>query len=64
MKCVHCGHEGPKESFRYLYNVRMDEPTVNRECPACFKWVTVDEERGDAAVDELQGIVPGADLNK
>ena len=64
MKCVHCSYEGPMESFRYLYNVRLDEPTGNRECPQCFGWVMVDHKIEETAADELQGKVPGADLSK
>ncbi len=64
MKCIHCGYEGPIESFRYLYNVRLDEPTGNRECPKCFGWVMVDHRTEETAPEELQGKVPGADLNK
>jgi len=62
VKCIHCGYEGPKTSFRYLYNVRLEETTANRECPKCFGWVMSDERTGEAASAELQGKVPGADL--
>jgi hypothetical protein len=38
MKCQHCGYEGPVESFRYLYNLRLDDNDAWRECPKCFGW--------------------------
>ena len=38
LKCEHCGHEGPVESFRYLYNLRLDDNGAWRECPKCFGW--------------------------
>ena len=47
MTCIHCGYEGPKTSFRYLYNVRLEESAANRECPKCFGWVMVDERTGE-----------------
>ena len=62
MKCIHCEYEGPKESFRYLYNVRLEEGTANRECPKCFGWVMVDEKSGELAASGLQGTVPGVDV--
>ncbi len=43
MKCEHCGHEGVKISFRYLYNTTLDAETAYRECPKCFGWVVCDE---------------------
>lgn len=43
MKCEHCGHEGVKSSFRYLYNTTLDAETAYRECPKCYKWVLVNE---------------------
>ena len=60
MKCIHCGYEGPKNSFRYLYNVRMEEATANRECPECFGWIMSNERTGELAEASLQGKVPGA----
>ena len=39
IKCEHCGHEGPLEAFRYLYNIRLDDSGAWRECPKCFGWV-------------------------
>lgn len=62
MKCIHCEYEGPKESFRYLYNVRLEEGTANRECPKCFGWVMADEKSGELAAAKLQGTVPGVDV--
>ena len=62
MTCIHCGYEGPKTSFRYLYNVRLEESAANRECPKCFGWVMVDERTGEVAPADVQGKVPGADL--
>ena len=59
VKCTHCGYEGPVQEFRYLYNVRLEEKTGNRECPKCFGWVVVDEELGELAASELQNTVPG-----
>jgi len=59
MKCIHCGYEGSVNVFRYLYNVRLEESTSNRECPKCFGWIVVDEIKGEVATEELQGIVPG-----
>ena len=40
MKCSNCDHEGPKASFLYLYNTRLDEDWEYRECPKCHGWVT------------------------
>ncbi|MDY6934123.1 MAG: hypothetical protein SVZ03_07860 [Spirochaetota bacterium] len=59
MKCLHCDYEGPMESFRYLYNVRIEETTANRECPKCFGWIIVDEVKGEMADASVQGKVPG-----
>ena len=59
MKCMHCDYDGPASSFRYLYNVRLEEGTANRECPKCFGWVVVDEKTGELAAADLQGKVPG-----
>jgi len=42
--------------------VRLEETTANRECPKCYGWVMADERTGEAALAELQGKVPGADL--
>jgi len=39
VKCEHCGHDGPLETFRYLYNIRLDDSDAWRECPKCFGWV-------------------------
>lgn len=38
MKCEHCGYEGPVETFRYLYNIRLNDSDAWRECPKCFGW--------------------------
>lgn len=38
MKCEHCDYEGPVESFRYLYDIRLDDSDAWRECPKCFGW--------------------------
>lgn len=38
VKCEHCGHEGPVESFRYLYNIRLSDSDAWRECPKCYGW--------------------------
>lgn len=46
-KCEHCNHEGPKETFRYLYNIRLDDGASWRECPKCFGWNFTNEESGD-----------------
>ncbi|GAB6273488.1 MAG: hypothetical protein STSR0004_03510 [Peptococcaceae bacterium] len=43
MKCEHCGYEGVKSTFRYLYNTTLDAETAYRECPKCFGWVVSDE---------------------
>jgi len=43
MKCEHCGYEGKKSTFRYLYNTTLDAETANRECPKCFGWIVVNE---------------------
>ncbi len=43
MKCQHCGYEGLKGTFRYLYSTTPDAPIAYRECPKCFGWVQIDE---------------------
>ena len=46
IKCEHCGHEGPKETFNYLYNIRLDDGISWRECPKCYGWNFCSEEDG------------------
>ena len=46
VKCEHCGHEGPKETFSYLYNIRLDDGASWRECPKCYGWNFIGEEDG------------------
>ena len=48
MKCIECGHDAPLETFRYLYNARIDASISIRQCTSCEEWL---------AVDELQGVV-------
>ena len=43
MKCDKCGHEGPRDGFRYLYRVRLESSTAMRECPKCLAYVVSDE---------------------
>lgn len=55
MKCEHCGYEGSKATFAYLYNTTLDASTAYRECPKCHKWVIVNEmeaEKEESAAKE------------
>lgn len=47
MKCEHCGYEGLKNTFRYLYNNTLDAETAYRECSKCFGWVVCNELEGE-----------------
>ena len=38
LKCEHCGYEGPRETFTYLYNIRLDDGVSWFECPKCYEW--------------------------
>jgi hypothetical protein len=46
MKCTECGHDGPLDDFRYLYNARIDESISMRQCIRCKEWLAVDEMNG------------------
>jgi len=46
LKCEHCGHEAPKETFTYLYNIRLDDGASWRECPKCYGWNFASESDG------------------
>ena len=46
VKCEHCGHEGPKGSFQYQYNVRLDKDACWRKCPICGAWTLYEEKTG------------------
>jgi hypothetical protein len=36
MKCEKCGYDGPKATYRYLYNVSPASHMAFRECPKCY----------------------------
>ena len=64
VKCEHCGHEGPKETFTYMYNLRLDDGASWHECPKCYGWNLVDESSGSVLnFDEMtKGYVEHSDL--
>lgn len=47
MKCSECSYEGEVNSFRYLYNARIDASMSMRQCPQCQVWLSVDELKGE-----------------
>ncbi len=55
MKCTECNYTAPTESFRYLYNARIDASVALRQCPDCQEWLAVDELSGEAT----QKVGPG-----
>lgn len=55
MKCIECGHDAPLETFRYLYNARIDASISIRQCTNCEEWLAVDELKGVVT----QKVVPG-----
>ena len=46
IRCVHCGYEGAKEGFQYLYKARLDDPGGWRRCPKCGGWALIDDTSG------------------
>ena len=47
VKCDKCGHEGPKETFSYLYNIRLDDGMSWHECPKCHAMNWISESTGE-----------------
>ena len=47
-KCEHCDYEGPKETFTYLYNIRLDDGASWHECPKCHGWNFLSAKDGSA----------------
>jgi len=58
MKCIECGHDAPVESFRYLYNARIDASISIRQCTNCEEWLAVDELKGVVTQKITQGDAP------
>jgi hypothetical protein len=58
MKCIECGHDAPLESFRYLYNARIDASISIRQCTNCEEWLAVDELKGVVTQKITQGDAP------
>jgi len=58
MKCIECGYDAPLESFRYLYNARIDASISIRQCTNCEEWLAVDELKGVVTQKITQGDAP------
>lgn len=58
MKCTECGHDAPLETFRYLYNARIDASISIRQCTNCEEWLAVDELKGEVTQKVTGGDAP------